>query len=98
MGDETKELYDRSLAIIITQQGPEGEALSSAYITISLYHYELSKIQLTVDGRREQLLLAKNYIADALWISSKIYTDVRHPKNIRIIGLFTKVSVELARV
>jgi tetratricopeptide (TPR) repeat protein len=71
-GDETRKLYERSLAISIGSDGPDGASVSSRNIDIGKFYHQLAMTQSTSDTKRKQLLLAKSYLEEGMRIKSKI--------------------------
>jgi hypothetical protein len=70
-GDETRGLYERSLAICIRDKGPDGENVATVNGHIGGFYYKLAKNQSIVDAMRTHLLLAKSHFVEAQRISSK---------------------------
>jgi hypothetical protein len=93
-GDETKELFERSLAIYVRNEGPDGVNTSCANIEIGRFHYEFAMVQSTTSSKRAQLQLAKSYSEEAIRIESKIHNP-SHPNSIGAASLWSYISNEL---
>jgi tetratricopeptide (TPR) repeat protein len=95
--DETQGLFEHSLAIYIRNEGPDGVNTAMASISTGLYHYQLAKIQPTVDTKRKYLLISKLYIEEALRIRTKIYGPT-HPNTIEAVSILSDVISALSRL
>jgi hypothetical protein len=73
LGDETRGLYERCLAISIRNGGSGGFNTASENSNLGLYHCQLAEVQTTIDLEQKQLLLAKAYYEESYRISLKIY-------------------------
>jgi tetratricopeptide (TPR) repeat protein len=81
LGDETKKLYERSLAIYTRNEGPDGVNTAFGNAVLGNYYVALSESQLTVETKKEHFMLAFGSYHEAVRITKKIYgTD--HPKYI----------------
>ena len=74
LGDETKELLERSLAIFVMNEGLDGPNTAGGNITISQFYNNLATIQSVISAKRIHLLLAKSYAEEATRIETKIHT------------------------
>jgi hypothetical protein len=72
-GDETRGLYERSLAISIRNEGPDGLNVAIGNYSTSKFNERLVVKQSTFDAKRSHLLLAKSRFFEAQRIYSKIY-------------------------
>jgi tetratricopeptide (TPR) repeat protein len=81
LGDETRKLYERSLAIVIRNEGPDRPNSASGYRNIGLFYEQLAKFQTTADAKRTQLLLAKSHYEKASIIYMKIFGP-SHPETV----------------
>jgi hypothetical protein len=72
MGDETRSLYERSLAICIKYEGLDAVNTSIELIGIGKFHHKNSGMQTTLEARKKELLLAKPYLEKAIRIDSMI--------------------------
>jgi hypothetical protein len=98
VGDETKELYERSLAISIRNEGPYGVITATGNIPISRFHYyRLAMTPCTISTKRTQLLLAKSYLEEGIRIATKIH-DPTHPNRVSAASLFSDILNELSTV
>jgi hypothetical protein len=78
LGDETKELLERSLAIYIRQIGPDGVNTAEVNISLGLFYHQLADVHLEVALRKPFLLQAKAYVEEAVRIRTKIFNPT-HP-------------------
>jgi tetratricopeptide (TPR) repeat protein len=96
-GDETKELFERSLAIFIRIEGPDGINTAGANIEIGRFHYNFAMVPSTISAKRAQLKLAKLYSEEAIRIESKVHNPT-HPNSIIAASLLSDVLRELSKV
>jgi hypothetical protein len=96
-GDETRESYERSLAISIRNEGPDGLNTAAGNFSIGAFYHHLANIQPTVDLKFAQLLLAKSHFVEALRIRSKIYGPT-HPSTAYVSSKLTTVLRELLQI
>jgi hypothetical protein len=96
-GDETKELFERSLAISTINEGPDGMNTAVANIEIGRFHYEFAMVPSTISTRRAQLQLAKSYSEEAIRIETKIHNPT-HPNSKVAASLLSNVLRELSKV
>jgi hypothetical protein len=94
LGDETRELYASSLAFYIKNEGLDRINTASANINMGIFYRRVADMQLTIDARRIQLLLAKKYYEEGLRIKSKIY-GLSHPNTIHISSQLAEIIKEL---
>jgi hypothetical protein len=73
LGDETKELLERSLAIDVMNEGLDGTNTAVGNLVISRFHYNLAMTQSTISVKRTQLVLAKSYAEEAVRVETKIH-------------------------
>jgi hypothetical protein len=64
-GDQTRGLYECSLALSIRDEGPDGLNTAIGNCSIGLFYYLLAKKQSTVNSKRTQLLLAKSHLIES---------------------------------
>jgi tetratricopeptide (TPR) repeat protein len=95
-GDETKELFERSLAIFIRTEGPDGINTAVVNIHIGEFHYHFAMIQSTISKKRMQLQLAKSYSKEAIRIESKIHNPT-HPNRVGAISLLSEVLLNFQK-
>jgi hypothetical protein len=96
-GDETKELFERSLANFVRNEGPDSVNTAIATRDIGQFHYNLAIMESTVLSKRTQLPLAKSYSEEATRIETKIHSPT-HPNRIEAASLLSKVLKELSKV
>jgi hypothetical protein len=94
---ETKELFERSLAIYVVNYGPDGENTALTNTDIGRFHYKLAMIQSIMSIKRRQLLLAESYVEEAIRIISKIYNPT-HPYRVNAESLLSNILRELSTV
>jgi tetratricopeptide (TPR) repeat protein len=79
LGDETKELCERALAIHIRHQGPDGSNTAISNINLGAFYRKLANVHhLEVALQKTFLLQAKAYFEEAVRIQKKIYSP-NHP-------------------
>jgi hypothetical protein len=94
LGDETKELFERSLAICVRNEGPDGVNTAVVNIDIGQFHDKLAMTSLTGHTKRPQLILAKSSFEEAVRIGIKIHGP-HHPYRIAVSSLLSDVIREL---
>jgi hypothetical protein len=89
LGHETRELYERSLAICIKYNGPDGTntAITNQHIG-DLYH-KLAERQETAETRIEHLRLSSSHTKETL----RIYTKKLGPDNPMTMKALSNVSI-----
>jgi hypothetical protein len=97
LGDETRGLYERCLAISIRNEGPDGSNTASVNLNLGNFYCRLAEVQTTVDLEQKQLLLAKFYSEESHRISLKIYGPT-HPETVKPASQLAAVSFELSRI
>jgi hypothetical protein len=99
LGDETKDLFERSLAITIQNEGPNGSDSATGYFNLGVFHYQLADIQATIDVhlQQTQLLVAKAHFEEAFRIRSKIFGPT-HPETLIAASLLNDVSIKLSTI
>jgi len=97
LGDETKELYERSLAICVRNEGPDGVNTAGSNVDIGELHYQLAMKSSTAHTKRTQLLLAKSYLEKAEQILTKAHGP-NHPNRVEVSSLLSAVLHELLEV
>jgi hypothetical protein len=81
LGDETRILFERSLAISFQTQGPNAQDTAAGNIHLGQYHHNIVGEQSTVESKREQLLIAKGYLEEGLRIDIMIH-GATHPDTV----------------
>jgi tetratricopeptide (TPR) repeat protein len=97
MGDETKELRERSLAIDIKHCGLDGKNTAVAYFNLGNFYHELADTQLTTETKMEHLYLSESKYNEALRIFSKILGP-DNTKTIQVTNTLSAISKELLRL
>jgi hypothetical protein len=72
-GDETKELYERALKVMIKVDGPDGSNVAAVHMNFGRFYYNFAEIQQTITLKRSKLLLAKFHVEETYRIYSNIY-------------------------
>ena len=93
-GNETRGLYERCLAISLKHTGPDGYNFGVANNSIGMFYQKLAGIQLTIDLKRTQLLLAKFHLEECLRIYSKLYGPT-HSINLNAESVLASILSEL---
>jgi hypothetical protein len=94
-GDEPKELLERSLAIYLENEGPDGPNTAVGNIFISQFYYQLAMIQSAISIKRTQLLLAKSYVEEGVRVVTKIHNP-SHPNYILAASALSDILSELS--
>jgi hypothetical protein len=95
IGDETRELFERSLAILVRYEGSDGGInTATASCNIALYYYELAEMQPTLDSKRTNLLQAKSGIEKALRIHVKIF-GATNPKTVSTAERLAEINSKI---
>jgi tetratricopeptide (TPR) repeat protein len=97
LGDETRGLYERSLAISIRNAGPDGENVANKNYNIGSFYEKLATKQSTVDAVRTHLTIAKSHFVEAQRIYSKIYGPT-HPNTVDVSSLLTVITRTLSQL
>jgi tetratricopeptide (TPR) repeat protein len=93
--DETKRLFEHSLAICIRNEGPNGVNSAMVSMNIGLYYFQLARRQPTIDTEREYFLISKSYIEEGLRIKTKIHGPT-HPDSVRAASLLSAIRSVLS--
>jgi tetratricopeptide (TPR) repeat protein len=97
LGDETKELFERSLANFISNEGPDGMNTAAVTTEIGHFYYKLAMTQSIISTKRTQLLLAKSYFEKGTRIETKIHSPT-HQNRVLAASLLSQVLNELSTV
>jgi hypothetical protein len=97
LGDETKELLERSLATFAVNEGLDEPNTALANTDISRFYYKLAMIQSIVSIKRTQLLLAKSYAEEAIRIETKIHKPT-HQNSVTAESVLSDILRELSIV
>jgi tetratricopeptide (TPR) repeat protein len=95
--DETKRLCERSLAIYIRIEGPDGLNTSMISMNVGLCYYQLAEGQPTVDTKRKYFLISKSHIEEGFRIQTKVLGPT-HPKTIKSASILSTVTRQLSRL
>jgi hypothetical protein len=91
LGDDTRGLLERSLAISIRNTGKDGLNTAVGNSNIGQFYHELAVLQSTADSRPTHLLLAKSHLEEAHRIYSKVYGP-SHPDTLYVVSRLAAVS------
>jgi tetratricopeptide (TPR) repeat protein len=96
LGDETKKLYDCSLAITIRNEGLDGINTASGNANLANYHVDLARRQVNSDTKKEHLCLAKSrsYIKEAIRIYTKLFGSA-HPQTVKATSKLADIESQL---
>jgi hypothetical protein len=97
LGDQTRVLFERSLAIFLRNEGPDGLNTAAANTNIGLYYDQLARHQPTATLTRTKLLLGKSHLEESLRIHSKIYRP-NHPDTIYAASRLFIVLSQISRI
>jgi tetratricopeptide (TPR) repeat protein len=93
--DETKRLFERSLAIFIRMEGPDGANTAVVNINIGSYYHDLARRQPTVDTKRKYFLISKSHIQEGFRIQTKILGPT-HPRTVQVANFLSSLMNELS--
>jgi hypothetical protein len=94
-GDETKKLFERSLALCIRHEGLDGSYTAVGSIHLSQLHCHLVAVQTTAStAKTTQLLLAKSYSEEGLRIQTKISSPT-HQNTVATTMILANILREL---
>jgi hypothetical protein len=96
-GDVTKELLERSLAIFVVNEGPDGPNTACGNITTCQLYCNLAKIQPIISIKKTHLLLAKSYAEEAVRIETKIRNPA-HPNRVLATSVLSDILGELSTI
>jgi tetratricopeptide (TPR) repeat protein len=97
LGDETRGLYERSLAISIRNEGRDGLNAATGNFNIGVFYEKLAVQQSTVDATQMYLILAKSHFIEAQRIYSKIYGPI-HPNTVDAASRLTDIFIVLSQL
>jgi hypothetical protein len=95
--DETKRLLERSLAIFIRKEGPDGANTAILNVSLGSYYYDLPRRQLTVATKRKYFLISKSHIEEGFRIQIKMYGPT-HPNTVKTASVLSDVVSVLSRL
>jgi tetratricopeptide (TPR) repeat protein len=97
LGDETRGLYERSLAISIRNEGPDGACAATRNYDIGEFYEKLAIKQSTADAMQTHLLLAKSHFVEVQRIWSKIHGPT-HPNTVSVSSQLTNILRVLSQL
>jgi hypothetical protein len=95
--DETQGLFERSLAIFIRNEGPDGANTAVMSVNIGLYYYQLAEGQPIVDTKRKYFLVSKSHVEEGFRIKTKIHGPT-HPRTVQAAHYLSILTRELLRL
>jgi hypothetical protein len=95
--DETKRLFERSLAIFIRREGLDGVNTAIVNISTSSYYCKLARRQPTVDTKRKYFLISKSHIEEGFRIQTKLFGPT-HPDTVHTASVLSTLTRELSRL
>jgi tetratricopeptide (TPR) repeat protein len=97
LGDETRGLFERCLAIYIRDFGPDGSNTADINFNLGLFYSQLAGVETLVDSEQKQLLLAKGYFEESHRICTEIYGST-HPGTIDAASKLATVYSKLSEI
>jgi tetratricopeptide (TPR) repeat protein len=97
LGNEVKEMFERSLAIDVKQQGPDGVNTSIGNKNLGVFHDQLAETDLSTDERKEHLRLSVSYYTEALRINANIFGPDHHD-TINAASDLSEISLALSEL
>jgi hypothetical protein len=97
LGDETKELYERSLVVQVLTEGPDGHGVVLGNSDLGKFYLMLSDMQSSKDMKRTQLLLTHSYYSEACRIARMIKGH-SHPDTVLFASVVSDISTILSKI
>jgi hypothetical protein len=94
MGDETKKLYESSLAISIKNEGLDGNNTAVGNANLTNYYLDLAFEQVSADTKKQHLRTAKSYAKEAIRIFMKLH-GATNPKTIQYESCLSDIENQL---
>jgi hypothetical protein len=95
LGNETKELHERCLAINIKNYGSEGFNTAASYNNLGLFYHLQAETSLSAERKKEHLSLSVPKLNEALRIYTKLFGP-DHPNAVRTSSLLSIVTHKLS--
>jgi tetratricopeptide (TPR) repeat protein len=95
LGDETKELFDRSLAIAVMNYGLDAKRTAVANDNLGSFHDMLAD-RVSVDRKKKHLHLAESFYIEALRIYTKL-CGPDYPPAINIVSFLSSIALQLSQ-
>jgi tetratricopeptide (TPR) repeat protein len=89
LGSETKELYERALAIEIKNYGSEGVDTAISNFNMGAFYYFRAQGNQTAEIKKKHLLMSESKCKEAL----RVYTKIYGPDNRRTKQISSKLSI-----
>jgi tetratricopeptide (TPR) repeat protein len=97
LGNETKELYERCLAINIKNFGSEGINTAASNSNLGTFHHRQAEESLSAGIRKEYLSLSVSKLKEALRIYTKLFGP-DYPNTVKASSLLSIVTRKLSEV
>jgi tetratricopeptide (TPR) repeat protein len=97
LGHETREFYERTLAIDTKHYGPDGINTAAANFNLGLFYHKLVEMQEIAETRVDYLHLSLSNHKEALRIYTKILGP-DNPKTVRVSSNTSSISRELSEI
>jgi hypothetical protein len=95
LGNETTELFERALAIITMNYGPNGSNTAASNLNLGAFYHKLAKTRQETQRKIEYLLLSKSKYVESVRVWTKIYGP-DHPQTIMASSQLSKILRELS--
>lgn len=93
LGDETRDLFQRTLAIFLRNDIPDGTNTATGNFNIGRFYHQVAEMQSSLDSKQRHLLLAESHLKESIRIYSKIYGPT-HPNTVDAASRLVKVLNE----
>jgi hypothetical protein len=93
-GEETRELFERAVAVPLRKEGPDGLSTAMGNNNIGRYYYDLAGLQLTKKTKKKHLRLAQTHYQEAF----RIYLKKYGPTHEKTINAKNKVEDVIAKL
>jgi hypothetical protein len=97
LGDETRALHERCLAIYMRDKGPDGPDTATGNYNLGLFYRQLAGVQTTVVLEQKQLLLAKAYFEESHRNPTEIYGST-HTETVDAASKLATVLSRLSKI
>jgi tetratricopeptide (TPR) repeat protein len=94
LGDETMELFERSLANNTKDHGPDGTNTAISYVNLGVFYDQLADRQQVVERKMAYLHISNSKFKEAV----RMYTKIFGPDNLQSIKASSKLSIILRRL
>jgi tetratricopeptide (TPR) repeat protein len=97
LGNETKELFERSLAIYTKSDGPDGLNTAASNINVGIFYEKKAGSQQTTEAKKEYLHLSQSKYKEAMRIYRKVFGP-DDPRTIRASSALSALSIILRKL